>query len=76
MIMSSVTNISEDNDLRSQFVWHLIIDQNNFAPQCADQNIPRVLIQFWNDGKSIPLDVQECIESWRPLEEQGFKRLF
>jgi len=73
MITSSATNISEDNGLRSQFVWHLINDQNNFASECAGQNIPRVLIQFWNDGESIPLDVQECIESWRPLEGYGFK---
>ncbi len=73
MIISSATNISEDNELRSQFVWQLINDQNNFAFQCVGQNIPLVLIQFWNDSESIPLDVQECIKSWHPLEEQGFK---
>jgi len=72
-IMSSATNISEDNKLRSQFVWHLINDQNNFVSQCTDQSIPRVLIQFWDDSESIPLDVQMCIESWRPIEDQGFK---
>lgn len=71
--MSSAINISEDNELRSQFIWHLINDQNNFVSQCTGRSIPRVLIQFWDDSESIPLDVQKCIESWRPLEEQGFK---
>ncbi|WP_137143852.1 hypothetical protein [Ethanoligenens harbinense] len=73
--MPSAANISEDHELRSKFVWGLINDKDNFSPQCADQNIPHVLFQFWNDSESIPLDVQECIESWHPLEEQGFKRL-
>jgi mannosyltransferase OCH1-like enzyme len=32
-------------------------------------------VQFWNDLALLPEDVKECIESWKRLEEHGFKTL-
>lgn len=37
--------------------------------------LPRVLVQFWDDASAIPDDVENCIESWVPLESAGFKRM-
>lgn len=36
---------------------------------------PRVLVQFWDDASAVPDDVQECRESWAPLEAAGFECL-
>jgi hypothetical protein len=33
-----------------------------------------VLVQFWDKATAVPADVRECLDSWRPLEEQGFAR--
>jgi hypothetical protein len=68
-------NISEDNDLRSQYVWHLIYKSKNLPLKISRAEIPRTLVQFWNNIQEIPADVQECIDTWKPLEEQGFERL-
>ena len=34
-----------------------------------------MLVQFWDDTKTIPADVRECMKSWQPLREQGFDYL-
>jgi mannosyltransferase OCH1-like enzyme len=40
-------------------------------------DIPKVIIQYWNDPDSIPEDVQACIDSWHQLSPLGFShRLF
>mgnify|MGYP002651404477 CR=1 FL=1 len=36
---------------------------------------PPVLVQFWDDSRSIPSDVQACIETWAPLDDAGFTRM-
>ncbi|MFG2925564.1 glycosyltransferase family 32 protein [Streptomyces sp. NPDC048305] len=36
--------------------------------------VPRVIVQFWDDTSHTPADVQECMTSWMPLEEEGFRR--
>ncbi|MCZ4120235.1 glycosyltransferase family 32 protein [Streptomyces sp. H39-S7] len=36
--------------------------------------VPRVIVQFWDDGAHLPDDVQECMTSWATLEDQGFRR--
>jgi hypothetical protein len=33
------------------------------------------VVQFWDDPAALPNDVRECLDSWRPLEERGFRRL-
>lgn len=46
------------------------------APRAASQvPAPRVLVQFWDDARAVPGDVQSCLDSWAPLEAAGFERL-
>lgn len=68
-------NIAEDDVLRSQYVLNLINERNYCVTASNDSKIPRVLIQFWDDVARIPSDVKKCIDSWKPLEKHGFKRL-
>ena len=35
----------------------------------------RTIVQFWDDPNRLPGDVEECIESWRTLEQHGFEVL-
>ena len=56
-------------------MWHLIHDSDSSISQDATVTIPRILVQFWDDTKTIPVDVRKCIDSWHPLDEQGFERL-
>lgn len=35
--------------------------------------IPYLLVQYWNDLKTIPSDVKKCIDSWNSLKKWGFK---
>ena len=71
----SPLDISEDDDLRSRCIWHLIHNSENEIFQDTTSIIPRILIQFWDDAKAIPTDVQKCIDSWQPFDEYGFDRL-
>ena len=69
--------VAEDDDLRSRHMRHLI---QGVPPTESDMRpvpvtIPKVVIQFWHDGDSIPADVRECLDSWQPLTNQGFKRV-
>ncbi len=68
------TAIAEDDDLRSRYMRRLIYEADTYMHQSAASVLPRVLVQFWDDSKTIPADVHECIDSWHPLDEQGFKR--
>ena len=69
-----VTTTAEDDRLRSEYVRRLHLLDQHVEP-AATITIPRVLVQFWDNAKAIPADVRECIDSWQPLEEQGFTRL-
>ena len=62
------SDISEDNHLRSRYMWHLIHDSDSSFSQNITVVIPRILVQFWDDIKTMPADVRKCIDSWRPLD--------
>ncbi len=70
-----VYSIAEDDRLRSKYVRHLILEDDTCMHQSTTSVPPHILVQFWDDAKAIPADVRECIDSWRPLDEQGFERL-
>jgi len=65
--------VSENDRLRSQYMRCIIHAANSPISQSSASAIPRVLIQFWNDLKSIPPGVRECIDSWQLLDEYGFE---
>lgn len=71
----SPIDISEDNKLRSRYIWYLIQEPASTISKDTASVIPRILIQFWDDAKIIPADVRKCIDSWQLLDEYGFERL-
>lgn len=73
---ASTEEVVADHDLRSQFVQRLISESSEFAPLTYEGlPPPRLLVQFWDDVDHIPLDVQDCINTWASLDQAGFKRL-
>lgn len=69
--------LAEDDAFRSRYIQKLV---QYFVPESAITepnkfSLPKVIVQFWHDSKNIPVDVQDCPDSWVCLEEQGFKRL-
>ena len=69
------SHIAEDDQLRSLKMRQLIFEESPNERQFAPMRIPKVLIQFWHDTSELPSDVLECIDSWKPLESQGFRRI-
>jgi hypothetical protein len=71
-------NSSEDDTSRSTFVSELLqgVSTVPFNSLTTTNQIPKVIVQFW-DENNIPVDVQECIQSWQSLKSKGFEhRLF
>ncbi len=69
------TLIAENDYLRSRLIRHLVQTNEPVEENPSTDVIPKTVIQFWHDANDIPADVQECLDSWRPLETQGFQRL-
>jgi len=38
-----------------------------------ETGIPKKIVHYWNDLSNLPQDVNECIESWKILEQSGFE---
>lgn len=69
------SRVAEDDYERSRHMRRLIQGSTTRDVRSHRRRIPKVLVQFWDDAASIPGDVRECLESWKPLEGIGFKRL-
>ena len=65
--------VSEDDMLRSRQMRYIIQEAKPIEPSRSPMAIPKVIIQFWHDANAIPADVQECLDSWKPLASRGFK---
>lgn len=63
--------IAEDDTCRSMYIYNFL--QKDKHINTSDVTIPKVIIQFWHSLNEIPNDVLECIESWKPLKDRGFK---
>lgn len=68
-------NIAKDDNLRSEYIRKIV--QENFPVENSSYKteIPKVIVQFWHNLNDIPEDVQECLNSWEPLTNEGFKRV-
>lgn len=66
---------AEDDGLRSWHVRNLVQRRAPTNSRPHVPQIPRVIVQFWDDPFRLPSDVRECLDSWRPLSSSGFKRL-
>lgn len=66
--------LTKSERLRSNFVRQLI--QSNDRPDLSSalhlSPPPKRIVQFWDDLERLPKDVEECMESWRKLEQAGF----
>lgn len=69
------SRIAEDDGLRSSHIRELVQEAVPIEKVSSRADIPKVIVQFWHDRDAIPEDVQECLDSWEPLNRQGFKRL-
>lgn len=69
------TNIAEDDNLRSECIRELVQGHLTSKKRNNASGIPKVIIQFWHDLDDVPNDVQECLDSWNPLIQHGFKRV-
>ena len=67
----------EDDDLRSWHVRRLVhgTEVESPRPRLGTAEIPRVIVQFWDARAELPEDVRACLDSWRPLENEGFSIL-
>lgn len=75
--MSTDNHTEENHYERSRFIRKLVQNQNNpiITSSVYTRKPPTKIIQFWDKLDKLPDDVGECIESWREIEKQGFKRL-
>jgi len=74
------TSEVEDEAQRSAFVRTLIqeqaertIEEERLLVDTAENAIPKKILQYWHDLSDLPADVSECMASWEPLAERGFK---
>lgn len=67
----------EGHQARSDFVRELVQRRrdDDVIPAALSTEIPRTIVQFWDDLNQLPADVRECIQSWRKLEALGYKLL-
>ena len=73
----SAANIDEpweDDNLRSRYVRRLVHGTEVESPRRkrGNEEIPKVIVQFWHARAELPRDVRACLDSWRALESEGF----
>ncbi len=75
--MNAENQLEEDHRARSCFVRGLVQRPHDSAVQSSvfAKEIPKRIVQFWDDLDQLPGDVGECIETWRQTEAQGVERL-
>jgi len=60
----------------SDFVKELVQSPQIALKDCSQENeIPRKIIQFWDDLDNLPDDVKACMDSWQGVESTGIERL-
>jgi len=74
----NLDNVNEEiQHARSCFIRKLIQNPkiSNFKSSVYTKKIPMKIVQFWDRLDSLPHDVQECIETWTKIDNQGIERL-
>lgn len=75
---SYAEGFEEDHGRRSRFIRELTLRQieGNCIPFPAHspdrESIPRNLVRYWHDPNNLPIDVQECLDTWDRLRDEGF----
>ena len=65
---------ADEHAARSEFVRTVVQRANAVEPPPASLSttVPKSLVQFWDDLRSLPDDVNQCLESWLLLKSRGF----
>lgn len=63
-----------ENDLRrSDFIYSFLNDKKISSVVIELPSLPKTIVRYWHNLKDIPNDVVECMDSWEPLQDQGFQ---
>lgn len=75
--MNDGIQTNESHRRRSNFVRDLVQRSTTPSFACSQHsaNIPKRIVQFWDDLDRLPHDVAECIETWKKTEAEGVQRL-
>ncbi len=70
-----VDPLPSDERNRSDFVRKLVQRRGDSSPVSPTRSEApsRRIVQFWDDLDRLPQDVEECMETWKGLEESGFE---
>ena len=64
-------NIINNNKNKSKYLWNIIKTQKKVIKNNND--IPKVIIQYWDSCDSIPNDVLKCMETWKKFANNKVK---
>lgn len=73
--LTELDPLSKAERIRSDFVRKLVHRSNEKHPRLREEyssEIPKRIVQFWDNLDHLPQDVKECMNSWKDLEESGF----
>lgn len=72
--MTAIEPDVEDHRSRSAYVRRVVqrTGEPGPVPAALSSGPRRTIVLFWDDLERLPSDVGECLESWKPLETQGF----
>ncbi|MBH2004030.1 MAG: hypothetical protein I8H66_05005 [Sphingobacteriia bacterium] len=73
---SEIDPLGESDRTQSNFVRELVQLYNKPVPTPAAYLLtspPKCIVQFWDDLDRLPLDVKDCMASWKQLEQSGFE---
>lgn len=63
-------NIINDNKNKSKYIWDIIKNQKKVI---LKEEIPRVIVQYWDSVEDIPNDVVNCMETWKRFANEKVK---
>ncbi len=75
VIAGSPEQAAEHHGARSAHIRELVRSRPPTGSPPLASRIPKMIVQFWDDPLQLPGDVQECLDSWRPLLDSGFDRV-
>lgn len=66
--------LTKEERNRSNFVREFVqkYSEPDLILKVYEAEIPKRIVHFWDDLTKLPQDVNECIESWKILEQSGF----
>ena len=75
--MSADNSVKGNHSARSDYVRGLVQRSSDFLVTSSvfAKELPKRIVQFWDDLDHLPEDVRQCMDTWKKVEEQGIERL-